>query len=131
MIAVELEHANLTVSDPKKTAENLCKLFDWKIRWRGAAINGDGPHRTRSAADSTYLALYCPALKPQKQAGSSYATAAGLNHVAVVVDDIDAMELRVKQAGYEPVNHGDYTPGRRFYFHNEDGIEIEVVSYAT
>ncbi|MFT4811430.1 MAG: hypothetical protein ACI9LX_004807 [Paraglaciecola sp.] len=28
-----------------------------------------------------------------------------------------------------PYNHGDYEPGRRFYFNLEEGIEIEVVSY--
>ena len=31
--------------------------------------------------------------------------------------------------GYEPCNHADYDPGRRFYFDDEDGIEFEVVSY--
>jgi hypothetical protein len=36
----------------------------------------------------------------------------------------------VKAAGYTPFNHGDYEPGRRFYFDGPDNIEIEVVSYA-
>ena len=26
-------------------------------------------------------------------------------------------------------SHGDYDPGRRFYFHDVDNIEYEVVSY--
>ncbi|MEM6653029.1 MAG: VOC family protein, partial [Pseudomonadota bacterium] len=30
-----LEHVNLTVTDPDKTAEMLCDLFDWRIRWAG------------------------------------------------------------------------------------------------
>jgi hypothetical protein len=47
-----------------------------------------------------------------------------------VVNDLDAVETRVKARGYEPVNHADYEPGRRFYFREENGIEIEVVSYA-
>ena len=31
--------------------------------------------------------------------------------------------------GLETFNHGDYEPGRRFYFFDWDGIEFEVVSY--
>ncbi len=42
----------------------------------------------------------------------------------------DAAEARVRDAGYEPFNHGAYEPGRRFYFLDPDGIEYEVVSYA-
>jgi len=29
-----------------------------------------------------------------------------------------------------PSGHGDYEPGRRFYFYDWDGIEFEMVSYA-
>ncbi len=32
--------------------------------------------------------------------------------------------------GSQTHSHADYEPGRRFYFHDEDGIEFEVVSYA-
>ena len=61
---------------------------------------------------------------------SSYTTTGGLNHVGIVVDDLDTAEQRVSAAGYEPHSHADYEPGRRFYFHDDDGIEFEVVSYA-
>ncbi|GAA6200903.1 hypothetical protein NBRC116599_21280 [Aquicoccus sp. SU-CL01552] len=53
----------------------------------------------------------------------------GLNHVGVVVEDLDATEARVKAAGFVPHNYGDYEPGRRFYFRDSDGIEFEVVHY--
>jgi predicted enzyme related to lactoylglutathione lyase len=53
----------------------------------------------------------------------------GLNHIGVVVADLEATEARVKAAGYVPENHADYEPGRRFYFHDHNGVEIEVVSY--
>ena len=45
-------------------------------------------------------------------------------------DDLDAADERVRAAGFEPHSHADYEPGRRFYFHDADGIEWEVVSYA-
>jgi glyoxylase I family protein len=37
----------------------------------------------------------------------------------------------VVEAGLTPFSHGDYDPGRRFYFLDPDGIEYEVVSYAS
>jgi len=53
-----------------------------------------------------------------------------LNHVGILVDDLDAMERQVKAAGLHPFAHADYDPGRRFYVLDPDGIEFEIVSYA-
>ena len=43
--------------------------------------------------------------------------------------DLAAAERVVLDHGLETFNHGDYPPGRRFYFFDWDGIEFEVVSY--
>ncbi len=121
-----LEHTNLTVSDSKATAAWMCEMFDWHIRWQGKAIN-DG-YTVHVGGQDSYLALFTPA-HPARTVDSSYDTVGGLNHVGVVVDDLDIVEARVKAAGFTPTNHGDYEPGKRFYFHDSDGIEYEVVSY--
>jgi len=121
-----LEHVNVTVSDPKATAVWLGAVFDWKIRWEGDAISGG--YTAHVGDEGSYVALYTPNRaidNPQH----SYTTRAGLNHVGVTVDDIDAVEKRVKIAGFRPHNHGNYEPGRRFYFDDHDGVEWEVVSY--
>ena len=39
------------------------------------------------------------------------------------------MEERVTAASYALKNHGDYEPGKRFYFDDADGIEFEIVNY--
>ncbi|WP_093029059.1 VOC family protein [Ruegeria marina] len=122
-----LEHANFTVSDPKVTAEWLHKVFGWDIRWQGPAIAGG--YTVHVGDESTYLALYAPA-RPARTTESSYDTVGGLNHVGVVVDDLDATETLVREAGFTPHSHADYEPGRRFYFDDDNGIEFEVVSYA-
>lgn len=124
---MKLEHVNITVPDPKATAEILCKLFDWHVRWEGPAIS-DG-YSVHVGDDDSYLALYNPgkALVPPVD---NYGQVRGLNHVGVVVDDLDAVEARVKDMGFEPRSHADYEPGRRFYFDGPDGIEIEAVEYA-
>lgn len=123
---MKLEHVNITVPDPKASAEQLCRLFGWHIRWQGEAK--DNGFTVHVGDDDSYLALYSPnkVLEPM---GNHYGQVAGLNHVGVVVGDIDAVEARVKEAGYVPHNHGDYEPGLRFYFDGPDGIEFEVVTY--
>jgi glyoxylase I family protein len=121
-----IEHVNLTVSDPDRTATLLAAIFGWHERWRGPAR--DGGRTIHLGSDAAYVALYTG---PDGQhAGMCNPKGEPLNHVGVQVDDLDAIEGRVKAAGLTPFNHGDYDPGRRFYFFDPDGIEYEVVSYA-
>ncbi|MEP1521448.1 VOC family protein [Ascidiaceihabitans sp.] len=121
-----LEHANYTVSNIEKTAAWMQDLFGWHIRWQGdSALTGQSMH---VGTDTHYLALYTREdAKPRQE--NSYDTVGGLNHIAVVVDDIHDMRKRVKAAGFTPGEHHDYEPGQRFYFHDDDGIEYEVVQY--
>ncbi len=121
-----LEHANITVSDAKRTAGWMADLFGWHTRWEGPSK--DGGVSIHVGTDDQYIALYQPSV-PVKNGGSSYVTRGGLNHLAVVVDDINAMEKAVTQAGFTPESHADYEPGLRFYFHDQDDVEYEVVQY--
>ena len=77
----------------------------------------------------SYVALFSFG-NPGESLSESYRTKAGLNHIAVVVEDLEATGQRVKSAGYVTENHADYEPGRRFYFTGQNGIEIEVVAYS-
>ncbi|SLN10953.1 Glyoxalase-like domain protein [Pseudoruegeria aquimaris] len=121
-----LEHLNVTVADPRAAAETLCALFDWEIRWEGASIyDGLSVH---VGDDASYLALYSPRT-PLAAAEDSYHAQRGLNHIGIVVRDLEETEARVKAAGYRPRSHADYEPGRRFYFTGPDGIEFEAVQY--
>lgn len=126
MSAARLEHANVTVSDPKATAAWLGDVFGWRIRWQGPALNNG--FTVHVGTDDAYVALYSPG-NAQPGRDNSYATIGGLNHIAVFTDDIDSVESRVKSAGFTPTNHNDYEPGRRFYFDDSDGIEWEVASH--
>lgn len=122
-----LEHVNVTVRDSVATAGVLCDLFGWHIRWQGKAKNGG--HTVHVGSDEDYLALYTPvdAPVPAPDAGGILS---GLNHIGLVVQDLDAAEARIRAAGYVTENHADYEPGRRFYFTEANGVEIEVISYA-
>ena len=126
MAEPRIEHVNLTVRDPDGSAALMNKLFGWTVRWQGQAMNGGRTVHVGSGAH--YLALYtAPGTEyPNEQ----FRKGQPLNHVGVEVDDLDAVEARVIDAGLRPFSHGDYEPGRRFYFFDGDGIEFEVVSYA-
>lgn len=121
-----LEHVNVTVADPDLTARLLCDLFDWRVRWSGPAMQTG--RTVHVGGDDSYVALFSYGGE-QAASPDSYRTRAGLNHIAVVVDDLDKAEARVIAAGYRPGKTFDYEPGRRFYFTEENGIEIEVVNY--
>lgn len=121
-----LEHANFTVPDPQATARWMEEIFGWHIRWQGDAMAGG--HTVHVGSEAQYVALYTPGDEVIKK-GVNYTQVGCLNHIAVVVEDLDAMETAVKAHGFKTSNHADYEPGRRFYFHDADGIEFEVVEY--
>ncbi len=126
----KLEHVNMTVPDPAKTAEMLIALFDWHIRWEGVALNNG--HTIHVGDADSYIALYTgpDRGKSQTPPTNSYLQRGGLNHVGVVVDDLASAEAKVTAMGFDAHSHADYEPGQRFYFNDHDGIEFEVISYA-
>jgi len=126
MATPRIEHVNVTVSDPDRTARLMEKLFGWHVRWQGPAR--DGGRTIHVGSGDHYVALYTG--RDVTYTADDFAKGRPLNHIGVLVDDLDATEARVIEAGLEPFNHGDYEPGRRFYFFDPDGIEYEVVSYA-
>jgi catechol 2,3-dioxygenase-like lactoylglutathione lyase family enzyme len=120
-----IEHVNVTVSDPDRAARLMTALFGWRERWRGAAR--DGGHTIHVGSDDHYIALYTG--HDAAYTADDFLKGRPLNHIGVEVEDLDAIEARVKAAGLRPFAHADYAPGRRFYFLDPDGIEYEVVSY--
>ncbi len=118
-----LEHVNITVSDPERSAALLQRLCGWHERWRGPSMLGGWTIHVGDEQD--YLAVYTHGGPVER-----FAKGQPLNHVGLAVDDLEAAEAVVVGAGLTPFNHADYEPGRRFYFFDWDGIEFEVVSYS-
>ena len=125
MAKARIEHVNLTVRDADAAARLMERLFGWEVRWQGPTRGG---WRTvHVGSDRDYLALSAPAAGDEAE---GFPKGRPLNHVGVEVDDLDAVEAKAIAAGLTPFSHGDYEPGRRFYFFDPNGIEFEVVSYA-
>jgi len=127
MSSLRIEHVNVTVTDPERTAQLMQQLFDWQVRWQGAAR--DGGRTIHVGTGDYYLALYTG--HDVTYGADDFTKGRPLNHIGVEVDDLGGTEARVIAAGLQPFAHGDYEPGRRFYFLDPDGIEYEVISYAT
>ena len=125
MAMPRIEHVNITVTDPERAAMLMEEIFGWRQRWRGSAQNGG--RTIHVGSEHHYIALYAGQPVPTPEL---FSKGRPLNHIGVEVDDLDATEARVIEAGLTPFSHGDYEPGRRFYFFDPDGIEFEVVSYA-
>jgi catechol 2,3-dioxygenase-like lactoylglutathione lyase family enzyme len=95
-----LEHANLTVSDPERSAALLARLCGWRERWRGPSQLGGWT--IHCGDERAYVALYT-----RDGVVGEFAKGVPLNHVGLVVDDLDAAEAAVVAAGLTPVNHPD------------------------
>ncbi|HEX9946917.1 MAG TPA: VOC family protein [Allosphingosinicella sp.] len=125
MASPRIEHVNVTVRDPERAARMMEHVFGWRIRWQGPAQNGGRTIHVGSAEN--YVAVYTDPTRTYSQ--DNFQKGRPLNHIGVEVDDLEATEARVVAAGLTPFSHGDYEPGRRFYFLDPDGIEFEVISY--
>jgi len=127
MAEAVLEHVNITVSDGARAAQMLQAIFGWRVRWEGPAKGGG--YSRHVGTDDQYVVVYMLPPADPKEEPPKRMPMGRLNHVGVVVSDLAFTERRVLEAGLRPFNHGDYEPGRRFYFLDPDGVEYEVVSY--
>jgi catechol 2,3-dioxygenase-like lactoylglutathione lyase family enzyme len=119
-----IEHVNLTVSDLPRSIDFYRDLFGFEVRWQGTTSNG--APAAHVGDERSYVALF------QGKNGSRGDTdyeRVGFNHFGLVVDDLAAAKRRLQQLGIEPSMEADYEPGRRLYFHDPDGIEVELVEY--
>ena len=88
MSAARLEHANITVSDPDRSAALFERLCGWHERWRGPSQLGGWT--IHIGTPEAYLALYT-----NEGRGGPFAKGAPLNHIGIEVDDLDAAEAVV------------------------------------
>ena len=127
---VRLEHANISVRDIAATIRFLQTAFpEFRIRFDGR--NPDGTGWLHIGTDETYIALSQSTVEPEKR-WQPYAGEPGVNHLAYVVDDVEAVHERLKSAGYQestPVNNHPYR--KRIYFFDRDGNDWEFIQYLT
>lgn len=119
-----LEHVNITVGDLDRSTEFYCDLLELHVRWKGT-IDGErlGAH---VGDDRCYLALFQAAA--DGTVDRDYVRP-GVNHFGFVVHNLDEARRRLDHLGATVHLEADYEPGRRIYFLDPDGHEVELVQY--
>ena len=123
--ATYLEHANVTVKDLDRSIDFYRELLDFEVRWRGTVSSG--APAAHVGGDHFYLALF--EATRDGEFDRDY-DSPGLNHVGFVVDDLDDKRGRLAKWGIDTHLEGDYEPGRRLYFYDPNGLEVELVEYS-
>lgn len=119
-----IEHVNLSVADLSRSIAFYRDLFGFKVRWQGTTSNGMAAAHV--GGERYYVALFQAASGERIE--RDYLRV-GINHFGFVVDNLDELKVRLEKLGVEPTPEADYEPGRRIYFLDPDGIEIELVQY--
>ena len=121
---MHLEHVNLTVTDLDRSITFYRDLLDLEVRWKGP-IDGErlGAH---VGDDRCYLALFQAVTDGAVDLDYSRP---GVNHFGFVVDDLAEACRRLDHLGASVHREADYDPGRRVYFLDPDGHEVELVEY--
>ena len=119
-----LEHVNMSVADLDRSIEFYRNLLGFRVRWRGTTA--DGMPAAHVGDDKIYLALF--EVGEQEREHPDYGRL-GLNHLGFVVDDLEEARGTLAALGAKPHHQADYEPGRRLYFFDPNGVEVELVEY--
>ena len=128
MIPSRLEHINVNLTDLDRATRALQAIVpEWSVRGTGTWDDGDGrAHPWRHVGDDfQYLSLY------QTPPGRALRAAGVFNHLALVVDDLDAALERLRAIGV-PLDHiGGSTEHRRsaYVVIEPERLQIELVAY--
>lgn len=125
---IKLEHANISATDAEATTCFITTAFpDFRIR--GEGLDAYGRPWRHVGNDDFYVAIQSV---PTRLERTPYGNETGLNHLGWEVDDVTALEARMRAAGYQPNLKCDDHPARhRAYFHDPDGNDWEFVEYTT
>ena len=121
---MRIEHVNMTVSNVAASADFYRQVFGFETRWEG--LTGSGLRAIHLGTDDSYLSLF--EARGPGSAPADYGSV-GFNHLGFVVEDLDAYRGTLDRMGVAVQVPEDYDPGRRLYFFDPDGIEIELVEY--
>lgn len=125
-----LEHANLCVAHIEPMTEFLLQVFP-QFRIRGEGLDGRGRAWRHVGDDDTYLALQ-EATTRRDAPWVPYSGEPGLNHLAYVVDDVDALVERLAMLGMSPnLVAAEHPARKRVYFYDPEGNDWEFVQYFT
>ena len=125
---IRLEHANLAVRDVDAAVRFIRTAFpDFQIRREGKTWHGN--RWVHIGTHETYIALNQAVKEPAEQ-WVPHGGTPGVNHLGYEVGDVDALRVRLTEAGYRDSTVPNNHPHRmRVYFYDADGNDWEFVQY--
>jgi hypothetical protein len=126
-----LEHLNVTLTDLDRATRALQAIVpSWSVRGAGTWEDGQGGlHAWRHVGDDfQYLSLY---ETPPGRALAASGGRSALNHLGLVVDDLDAALARLRALGIALDHVGGGTTHRRsaYVVIEPERLQIELVAY--
>lgn len=130
-MASYLEHANITVPDVE-AAIRFLKTIDPTFRIRHDE-KPPGSHRwVHIGTEESYFALQEPHLDSSPEDKRRPYRDIGVNHLGLVVDDLEQVVRRLEENGYRKGIDGEENPHRkRAYYYDSANFEWELVQYLT
>ena len=127
-MTTRLEHANIVVRDIDAAIRFLqTALPDFAVRHD--TTPDDGLRWVHLGNADAYIALTQSQVEPA-EAWAPYEGKPGVNHLAFVVEDAEALRARMRAAGYRDSTIPNAHPWRkRVYFRDPDGNDWEFVQY--
>jgi catechol 2,3-dioxygenase-like lactoylglutathione lyase family enzyme len=127
-MTTRLEHANIVVRDIDAAIRFLqTALPDFAVRYD--TTPDDGLRWVHLGNADAYIALTQSQVEPA-EAWAPYEGKPGVNHLAFVVEDAEALRARMRAAGYRDATIPNAHPWRkRVYFRDPDGNDWEFVEY--
>lgn len=122
-----VEHANVTVSNIDDAIQFIqTAIPEFKVRHRG-----ETQYRwCHIGTDNSYIALQ--EMVAREQTDRAPYLDVGINHIGLVVNDVDQVKQRLLSGGYQQNDIGEENPYRkRIYFYDRSGVEWEFIQYLT
>lgn len=122
-----VEHANITVSNIDDAIQFIqTAIPEFKVRHRG-----ETQYRwCHIGTDNSYIALQ--EMVAREQTDRAPYLDVGINHIGLVVNDVDQVKQRLLSGGYQQNDIGEENPYRkRIYFYDRSGVEWEFIQYLT
>ena len=126
---ITLEHLNIVIKDMQETLKFYKAAFPhWRIRDKGAyEWHGHFKNWLHFGDDFNYLSLNDNGKDEIRDATSHQV---GLSHFGFVVNNVEALNQRMQQAGFEIDAKGSEHPHRKnVYYVDPNGFEVEFVEY--
>ena len=123
-----VEHVNLTVKNLESAVLFISTAMpEFQVRHQGT----DTKRWCHIGTDSSYLAIQEREPKSKPHVVRTPYFDVGVNHIGLVVDNVEEVAQRLTVAGYRKNMERREAFRKRIYFYDDDGIEWEFIEYLT